>query len=882
MTNPGAEDEFFYDSFTERELQILRLKAERRTNREIASELFLALSTIKWYVTQIYSKLNVSNRREAVKRARELGLLDEQPLPLKPVNHNLPAQTTPFVGREDDLAALATHLHEPDTRLITILGLGGMGKTRLALAIAEGQAGRFADGVHYVPLQPLTDSDQVVSQIAASLDFQFSPDSRDPKQQLLDYLAGKQMLLLMDNWEHLLEGGTLLTEVLQSAPNATILATSREKLNLTVEMVFSLGSMETPPDESASDTLEYDAVQLFVQTAQRIRPDWAVAADELHDLGQVCRLTEGMPLGIVLAASWVDMLSLGEIATEIQQSLDFLETDMRDMPERLRSVRAVFEHTWRRLSAAERQVFMKLSVFRGGCTREAAEAVTGASLRTLHRLVDKALLSRDEAGRYDLHELLRQFGEEQLEKSDAAEFVREAHSHYYLRFLADLEADIKGRRQFGALDDIERDFDNIQVSWHWALDQQDFGPLHPPTKSLTMFCLWRNREPEGYSLIKQAADALPATPDYEPLWAFLIAWGEWLVPKGERSIDNLTRCLSIVRQHDNQADIAFCLFMLGNIEVHVHRDYRKALDRYEQSLALYQTLDDAFHIGGSFFLVAWGNWMLGEIDIALTYLRQSAALQRETGNEWGIAYALNFLGIVCIYDPVRDLQAEGIRYLQEAIEILRRGNFRARLVFAVGLLGWAYFLVGDFRQARLQTVEAQRLGTENFRSNYGTTLSLLGMLAIVAGDYATGARYCEAALETYLKHSTPEHPIARGGLEMALCGLERIDEAGSHLHAIFQSAWVRSGANILGPGCATLALVLYNRQEFVPATHYLSFVLSKDHKAFGWAKRWSLLQDLRENLSAELDEVTFEAAWAEGQAMTVEDAVAYALEEETT
>ena len=351
------------------------------------------------------------------------------------VKHNLPSQTTPFVGREAELEELAQILTLPEVRLVTVLAPGGMGKTRLALEAAEQQLYAFPNGVYFVPLQPLTEIEQIVPAIAQQIDFQFVADERSPKQQVLDYLRGKKLLLVIDNWEHLLDGAPLISEILQAAPQVKVLATSREKLNLSGETVYALRGMQFPTWETPEDALRYDAVKLLVQAAKRVRPDFAVTPENLDYVARVCRLTEGMPLGILLATGWLDVLSLERIAEEIQKNVDFLETELRDVPERQRSIRAIFEAAWDRLAPAEQQVFMKLTVFRGGCTPEAAEAVTGASLRTLQTLVNKALVMRTKAGRYDIHELLRQYGYERLEASGTLADILRRHSAYYASFL---------------------------------------------------------------------------------------------------------------------------------------------------------------------------------------------------------------------------------------------------------------------------------------------------------------------------------------------------------------------------------------------------------------------------------------------------------------
>ena len=297
--------------------------------------------------------------QEAVARAQVLGLLnvsaDARQIAGK---HNLPVQATPFVGRRDELDALATLLNDPNTRLITILAPGGMGKTRLSLEAARMQVGRYVDGVFFVALAPLSSSGDMVTTIAENIGFSFY-GANTPAQQLIDFLRERSMLLVLDNFEHLLDGASLIGDLVQVAPGIRVLTTSRERLNLRGETVYVLRGLV--PRETPYDVLEYEAVKLFMQSAHRLRPDFELQAHDLDHLARICRLTAGMPLGIELAAGWVDVLSLEQIAVELQRGLDILETEIRDVPERQRSLRATFGRTWVRLSDEEQRVFMRLS-----------------------------------------------------------------------------------------------------------------------------------------------------------------------------------------------------------------------------------------------------------------------------------------------------------------------------------------------------------------------------------------------------------------------------------------------------------------------------------------------------------------------------------------
>ena len=292
--------------------------------------------------------------------------------------HNLPPQLTPFVGRKTELSELGKLLADPQPRLVTVVGPGGMGKTRLALEAAAVKLGAFEHGVFFVSLAPIPSAEGIVPTVADALGFSFY-EGGEPRQQLFDYLRRKNLLLVMDNYEHLLEGADLVSDVLRIAPEVKVLVTSRARLNLQGEQLFPLAGLEHPDWETPEDAALYSAVELFLLSARRVRPDFELRGEDLTYLTRICRLVGGMPLGVLLAAGWVDMLSPKRIAAEISRSLDFLETEERDVPARQRSMRAVFDHSRSLLAERDKEVLQGLSVFRGGFTSEAAAAVTGAS-----------------------------------------------------------------------------------------------------------------------------------------------------------------------------------------------------------------------------------------------------------------------------------------------------------------------------------------------------------------------------------------------------------------------------------------------------------------------------------------------------------------------
>jgi predicted ATPase len=343
------------------------------------------------------------------------------------------------VGRAEELAEIARLLADPNCRLLTLLGPGGIGKTRLAIEAARQI--QLRDGSHFVPLQPLTSPDFIVPAIVAALGLQFTQGS-DPREQLLDYLCPRSILLVLDNFEHLLRGLQLLPDILAAAPDIRLLVTSRERLSLREEWVLDVGGLRYPTNETDNHIDEFDAVQLFVQQARHAKADFTPTEALKPTIVRICRLLGGMPLGIELAASWLRALTCEAIAEEISRSLDILETSMHNVEPRHHTMRAAFKPTWQRLSEEERIAFTGLSVFRGGFTREAAQQVAGASLVTLTTLIDKSLLRINANGRYDMHELLRQYAADKLMETGALiverrhfqfclDLADEASHHYY-------------------------------------------------------------------------------------------------------------------------------------------------------------------------------------------------------------------------------------------------------------------------------------------------------------------------------------------------------------------------------------------------------------------------------------------------------------------
>lgn len=436
---------------------------------------------------------------------------------------------TPFVGRQAELAKIVQTMTRPTCRLLTLCGPGGIGKTRLAIEAAHALTDNFEALTRFVALQSLPSAAFMLQAIAEALEMRLSPGS-DPKQLLLNALHDKSLLLVLDNFEHLLDGVDFLSEILASAPAVKILVTSRERLNLMEEWVLNIEGLTIPPDAAVDELDQYEAVQLFLQTAQRVAVDFTLPHDQKPALVRICQLVEGMPLAVELAATWVRTLSCQEIVTELENSLDILATPMRNIPSRHRNMRAALDHSWNLLTAEEQSIFKQLSVFQGGLTREAAQAVTGASVWVLTALVDKSLVRVRSNGRYTLQELLRQYAEGQLAAAGEADAAKTAHSLYYADFLQQRWPLLRSDRQHLVLIEIDQELDNIRAAWETMCQQRNVAAIEQSVRSVWFGFDLRCRFHEMIRLFNDGIEALSpiaGTPEVDRVLGLLVAFKGW-------------------------------------------------------------------------------------------------------------------------------------------------------------------------------------------------------------------------------------------------------------------------------------------------------------------------------------------------------------------
>jgi predicted ATPase/DNA-binding SARP family transcriptional activator len=427
-------------------------------------------------------------------RAGEIGTLAEdaslevapstQPADTKPV-YNLPTPATPFIGRHTEVEQVKSLITKDDLRLLTLSGLGGIGKTRLSIQAASEVGEAFPDGVFFVPLASVQSEDTLIPAVAKAIDFTFYGDEQ-PRRQLLDYLHERQLLLILDNFEHLLKASGLVGEIIANAPGVKLVVTSRIRLNMQVEQLYPVGGMRIPDvvetaawDDPVEQAKPFSAMQLFVEAARRVQPNFALTKGNTLSVREICQLVQGMPLALELAAAWAELLSPDEIAAEITRSLNFLETNQFDMPDRQHSIRAVFESSQKLLSKAELDAFLSLCVFVGSFSRNAAQQVSEASLRMLLGLANKSWLQQTDAGRFQLHELMRQYGEEQLKVDEPA--WREAnnrHADYFTCFVSDQSLRMRSPEQVAGVKALAEEIDgNIKKAWDWLVSERRWNDL---------------------------------------------------------------------------------------------------------------------------------------------------------------------------------------------------------------------------------------------------------------------------------------------------------------------------------------------------------------------------------------------------------------------
>jgi predicted ATPase/DNA-binding XRE family transcriptional regulator len=656
---------------------------------------------------------------------------------------SLPVPLTPFVGRQRELLLLEKRLADRACRLLTLVGPGGVGKTRLAIRLGEIACEHeelFPDGVSYVALDGIERSDGVVSAVAGTLRIAFY-EQRDQAAQLLSFLAAKQLLLIFDNAEGILDA-TFVEKLLTSAPNVKLVVTTREALGLPHEWFFPVGGLNlVDVGEESVDTAD-DAVQLFLQCAQRARSDFDLDR-ELQHVVQICRAVEGVPLAIELAAAWLRALPCAQIAQAVEHSLDMLTSPLRNAAERHRSMRFVLDRTWEYLTDAEQRTFRQLSVFTGGFQPDAAQAVVGASLPILASLVEKSVVQLDHGGRYQMHTLLRRLASEKLAgEAEELAAVRARHSDFYMAFLSDRHLSISGPNQLAVLAEVERELVNIQAASTYAARVGRLADSRAAFDCLSRFLWLRGLYAEGKTLIAQILDA--AGPDLHgnelkrvkhlltlTLAQFAAATGAY-----DWALDLLSTVSASIHPEGSQGDQALYHTVAGIIAEHQGRA-DNALESFRTAYDIYRAQGDVRGTAGTALRLGYAAYgFRGELVTCQRLSQESLQLYRSLDDPSSTAEALDNLAWMWVI--AGDVEQAEKDYA-ESLMLARAVGHRlvaAKAIGGLGLVAWSRGELDVALELMLDRLaKTQEIGHEN---------QTIASLAFLCGVYAHAGRYADA------------------------------------------------------------------------------------------------------------------------------------------
>ncbi len=737
----------------------------------------------------------------------------------------LPLEPDSFVGRRADRAALAERLAHPDCRLLTLTGRGGVGKTRLALQVAADAAGLFADGIFFVPLEALRSPAQVASAISVAMGLP-NIEQAEALQQLLAHLRGKEMLLVLDNFEHVVEACPMLIAVLRYAPGVVLLVTSRERLYLREEWLYEVEGMciadEPPGLYPTAETC--DAVALFEQRVQQLQAHFSLSPELLPDVIRICKIVEGLPLAIELAAATMAYQSCAEIATHLEQSLDILATSLRNVPERQRSLRAVFDHSWALLTQEERAVLSGLTVFEGGFTAAAAQAVISENADTLSALAAKSLLRRTHNGRYGYHATTHAYAAARLaENADLQRELERRHGAYYA---TKLRRELATAPDDEAFSDWEQESANIHVAWTRALTRRHWAIIAEMSEAVGRFYRRRGPLDEGIALfeaaVTQVTQSSPAAA--EDLSSLLVRlqieqvrlWDasghhEQAVALSQRIITEsqrlaayelegegqfllgqayqrqgayqdaehaLNQALALARTGKQRRLEADSLRILGNIAVR-RGAFDLARQLYEAAAECYQILGYVRGEAAVFNNLGVLLLQVGKHPEARGVLLAARARYRSLGDRLGEAKALNNLANVAVEQGECD---EALNLYQEALEIhraMQNTEGRATTLNNLGALFWEFGLYAEAQDVYEQALEIFH-ASGNLQAE-GETLGNLSILELCLGTVrralATARRAIDVSQQSHDLVALANAYTYLGRIQIALGELNAAAEA---------------------------------------------------------------------------------------------------------
>jgi predicted ATPase/DNA-binding SARP family transcriptional activator/tetratricopeptide (TPR) repeat protein len=734
----------------------------------------------------------------------------------QPPEARLPAAPTSFVGRETELAELAELVANPDCRLLTLVGPGGIGKTRLALRAAQDHVGAFTHGVHFVPLASISLAGLVAPAIADALGLPLE-ETEPPQHQLLRYLSDKEMLLVLDSLEHIIQAGDLLSDLLKRAPRVIVLATSRERLNLQEEWAYEVEGLD-----------EANAVTLFDQRAHQAQRRFALSPAEAPHAARICRLVEGMPLGIELAAAWVAVRSCADMAGELEHNLDSLTTTWRNVPERHRSLRATLDYSWNLLTAHERAALARLSVFRGGFSAEAAGRVAGAATKLLVSLFNKSLIYRTAPERYELHQMVSQYAQEKLDSDPPTRLEACAlHATYFAERVRQLAPRLVSSDQKCALDELALDIDNARRAWLWAVENKCWREVGLSVEGLYDWFDIRSRFHEGIALFQQALAGGQLPPD---LTIQIMARQGMLhhrVGHSEPARQVLEQCLARMDASAPAAERIVCLVTLANV-ARRQGQTREAMQLAQAGLALAREAGDAWGLSSSLAVLGLMHYRAGEIEPAHTCLAESLSAARQSGNVRLLSMPINLLGDMACHTGDFD---RAQRLFEEHLALSRKLDDQFNIALHLNNIGTILHVQNKYAEAGLMYQASlefcRKIGDQR---QAAVALNNLGEIALALGQVDPARQHYLEGLSIGKKTQNSFTIMAAlnnlGELE---CAQGNDQQALAYLAETVQLATETRTLTMLMKALANLAVLLVHQGQTQLAAELLALV--RDHPA---------------------------------------------------